>query len=272
MPRPATYYLWYPDGVDMSPIQVGTELEKEATLVRLNSGGLAAGLQELRTKSRSAPGRYLEIHCHGEAGTLHLGGVRTVNHTNVEWFGQQLRGVLESGGLIEILACSVAMQKSTSGAGILNTPPVNIVGFEYQYHGKLQSLMRTSTWDPDWVDDPTVHFYKVSNGAQPIARRPAIPYVNNAHFVPDPERDGLSFCRRLAVSSGMKVRAALLVQHEEGYEGGLFPVVSLVGHWEGPVFDFYPDNSVQFYGMAPLRPASLGPIRTDLILPSASPA
>jgi len=259
-----SYYLWDP----RKGISVGPTLEAEPGMVKVPPNNLAGALDQLAMRARqSGLSRNLEIHCHGSPAVLHLGTDNGVTRKNVQWFGTQLRNAILSGGLIELLACRVAQQIGTKDSGsLIDTEPHNIKGYMSEYHGKLQQLYRGRRWQRS-EEDGLIHSGATSSSWDPG------PFDKRAMWAAIPEQDGLEFCLSLANASGAVVRAALSSQsedaHDEGFgtESDLRPPVSPIGDWEGPVFDFYPGHSVKFYGMAPYRNSSFGPIRVDLDSP-----
>jgi len=259
-----SYYLWDP----RNSISVGATLAAEPGMVKVAPNYLNGALDTLRLRAiQYGKAKGLEIHCHGKPAVLNLGSENGVTRRNVEWFGTQLRCAILQGGLIELLACRVASQVATKdSASFFDTEPDNIKGYMPEYHGKIQQLYRGKRWKRN-PEDGLIH-----SGAT-YTSWDADKFDPRVKWTPISDQDGLEFCLSLANASGAVVRAALTAQAEEavdrgyGTESDLRPPVSPIGDWEGPVFDFYPGHSVKFYGMAPFRNSSFGPIRVDLDSP-----
>jgi len=257
------YYLWDP----RNDINVGRALEAEPGMVKVAPNDLTGALDALRLRAiQYGKAKGLEIHCHGKPAVLKLGSENGITRRNVEWFGTQLRSAILQGGLVELLACRVAAQGATDDSNSLTeVDPDNIKGYVPEYHGRIQELYRGKRWKTNY--DHLIH-----SGATNTSWD-AGEFDRRTKWIPIPDQDGLEFCLSLANSSGAVVRAALTPQAEEavdygyGTESDLRPPVSPIGDWEGPVFDFYPGHSVKFYGMAPFRNSSFGPIRVDLDSP-----
>ncbi|MGA1997710.1 MAG: hypothetical protein ABSH45_18230 [Bryobacteraceae bacterium] len=252
-----TYYLWDPrDGID-----VGAILQQEAGMVRIEPGRLPDALTKLQGMvAKMGKARSVEIHCHGSPGRLNLGTHNGVNLRNAAWFGMFLNEATLPHALVEILACQVAAQEPLRGGprSFLRTEPQNIVGYESEYHGRLQEIYMGKKWETD-----PAGVVLSGSGWKPTAIRPLVP---NWKYIPDPQSDGLEFCRTLARAARATIRAAYSPQEEEAQslDSDLTPMVSPIGNWEGPVFDFFPDRSVRCLGMSPYRSTSFGPIRVDI--------
>lgn len=251
-----SYYLWDPRNC----ITVGSVLEAEPGMVKVELGQLHKALATLQEKAAAmGRSRCVEIHCHGLPARLLLGTDLGVSRANVDSFGRQLQDVIMAGGLIEILACMVAAQTRRWGQ-ILRTEPRNIAGYVAEYHGKIQELYMGRRWQT------TQGLVMTGASFSPNAIKPFKP---DEQFVPQPDENGLEFCRSLARTTRATVRAAITVQGEEAalISNDWTPAVSPIGSWEGPVFDFSPDGSVRCLGMAPFRATSFGPIRMDTSFP-----
>lgn len=253
-----TYYLWDPAGTS---INIGKQVSggfESAFLVKVYPGGLAGALAELRALGAKAGKKgHLEVHCHGGPGALHLGWPDAVTTRNVDAFGTALAAVLKPGGLIELLACSVASQDGRpSASAVLTAPPARIAGYREEYHGVIRRLRKTRD-----VDDGARRV-----GLEPVWR-PKAAYADNpgSYFTPNPRRDGLAFCLTLARLTQCRVRAAVTVQEEENNDG---PLDSPIGDWENDVFDFLPSGKVQYVGFN----VSRGPVMRSYELGVTRPA
>ena len=204
---------------------------------------------------------------------LRLGSNRAVQHENVGWFGTQLRSVVRPGGLIEVLTCNIAAQANMHLLPFI--APATIYGYEPNYHDVLirefQKLnvpngIPANKFDQhlfrEWTRVQRIPSLSQSRDAagKNSAFQQSFPernypddWSNAQHAVP-PESDGLAFCRNLARSSGAVVRGGIILQVEEGR--GISSSISPIGNWEGPVFDFLPDNSVRYHGLSRIRPES----------------
>ncbi|MBX3281580.1 MAG: hypothetical protein KF756_03795 [Acidobacteria bacterium] len=268
------YYLLDPyNGINIGQkIIHGPESQFLVTLGHPN--GLNQGLSDLAAlTAKFGKKRRLEIHCHGLAGAIDLGGDRSVSNHNVRGFGIALKAALLPGGLIEVLACLVASQE---GEGSLLTAPISrIEGYREDYHGAIR-LIRTRDYDREARFMPSAEVGadgKVQYGASKWGMgRTRLPHYGGRFtprekpLVDDPlgffrpafEHDGLRFCLELASSSGCTVRAAVRSQIEEGTLTGYERLHSPIGNWEFEVFDFQPDGHIQFLGSSPFR----GPINS----------
>ncbi len=269
------YYLWDPhNGIHIGPsISDGRESKFLVRVDRPN--GLEAALTKLAMLAMTnGKKQRLEIHCHGHAGALSLGGERSLSNHNVQKFGGALRQAIEPGGLIELLACLVASQEGDGD--MISAPKYRISGYREDYHGALR-LRRTREYDKSLrlVSRGTVGPNGVVKMGKPelaMARNPLPNYGGrftqrekpigddpNAFFNPAFEKDGLRFCLQLAVHSGCTVRAATCIQTEEGSQWEHTRLANTpIGNWEFEVFDFNPDGRIQFLGSSPYR----GPINS----------
>ncbi|MGD9561890.1 MAG: hypothetical protein AB7F88_06695 [Pyrinomonadaceae bacterium] len=269
------YYLWDPyNGIDIGSVAYHDSERKFLVEVE-RPNGLQPALDQLGilATGNGKKGR-LEVHCHGDPGILNLGGQQAISNVNVRTFGAAVRHAVIPGGLIELLACSVASQRGEGNW--LTAPKHRIMGYRADYHGALR-LRRTREYDkamkfmrvgkigadgktefsePKWT---MARAKGPHYGGRFTLRESPIQEDPNAYFRPDPWRDGLQFCLSLASESGCTVRAAVAPQYEEG---GLSENSRLagtpIGNWEYEVFDFNPDGRIQFLGSSPYR----GPINS----------
>ncbi len=245
-PESATVYLHYPDGVHNSPIHIGRAFDKDA-LFTVQTGKLQKALDQAAAFAASKGKRpHLEIHCHGYPGALSLGDPLNVNRKNVQTFGASLTRFLRHGGLIEILACSVASQKPANPRmSVLRTEPHMIEGYRPDYHDviRIRKTQRKKTWQNVYGQDMP----RYGRGNMVPVRR-IIDDEPGQRFSPDPEQDGMMFCLELAAATQCVVRAAVTEQGEEDESGE-----SPIGNWENEIFDFHPDGKIVFVGNSPYR-------------------
>jgi hypothetical protein len=269
------YYLWDPDrSIDIGhAISRGSESRFLVTVKRPD--GLQSALIDLGVMAMAhGKKRRLEVHCHGNAGSISLGGNAAVSNHNVRAFGSALRQALLPGGLIELLACLVASQEGNGS--MLAAPKQRISGYRDDYHGAIRlvrtrdydrspAMMRSGTVGPDGVTTlgPAKLTMKRNEfphyGGRFTQKESPIQDDPSAFFTPAFETDGLRFCLELANSSGCTVRAACRIQTEEGGRTGFERLARTpIGNWEYEVFDFHPDGHIQFLGSSPYR----GPINS----------
>lgn len=248
------YVLLFSDGT----INVGAN-DSEGKYFVWGKKGWQAAVGELSdlVKSRPHEGKItnLEIQSHGLPGKIVVGEGQYITYENVAEFGAMLKPIMARGGLIEIMACTVA----GLGRGAFRTdakwntyPPgvieeyfgglaKDLVALEKQGDGS-HKVVRLSGKDLDRVLDVIRHQRVQAMG---------------------PEDNGLEFCLTLARTSGCTVRASRLTQAEEfgdhaDYSDPVNPTYTPThiimrdydrfGDWEGPVWDFMPNGSVKYLG------------------------
>lgn len=245
-----TYYLFYPDG---GSITIGHAMEQgfeSSFVVTVKRNGLEQALKELaELAGRLGKKRHLEIHCHGNPGRLMLGSDYAVTNDNVKAFGMALSKAIFPGGLIELLACSVASQGRMDK--LLAAPVAQIEGYREDYHGVIR-LRKTRDYYGGKPNDP--HMYRPLYGGAFTDQKEPTKDDRNVFFTVDWKKDGLRFCLDLASSSGCIVRAAYTPQAEDSIPvAGASTFDSPIGDWECEVFDFYPDGKIKFVGSSPYR-------------------
>jgi hypothetical protein len=281
------YRLWCPFYSTMDRISLGHELERHPYTIRVENGKLEAALDHLANLVKwEGVADCIEFHCHGAAAQLFVAAEpQVVDHRSVQRFGEQLRPFIRPGGMLELLACQVALQDYS---GSIASLPENIEGYNAVYHGSLQRALIGKRWSSKPKSQPTpeerinrkVKISKPTELSDAEKAKIASTKIFNADedfgtkfefhgrgtinpknkLTVAREEDGLLFCLTLARSSGAIVRAGIRIQFEEAKNG-----VSLIGNWEGPVFDFFPGGNVTYLGMAPFRPESWKPGTTETL-------
>jgi hypothetical protein len=212
--------------------------------------GLAALETKLLMKNEQCT--WLEVHCHGDPGILHLHP--EVNPDNVMTFITTLQRIMRPGGRIEFLACLVGAFDARELADQLNAAGKSKDDVE---------LLRA--WSKDYVELGR-EFYRWVGSANPDeivgglpGRLPAnLDHARVARLAISSSQwklgrywNGPKFCSRVAQSTLCTVRAAMRKQAEE-YE--LAGKGSPFGRWDGLVFDFLPTGAVEYVGYNVPRP------------------
>ena len=211
---------------------------------------------------------WLEIHSHGTAGKIHLGS-DGITASNVVAFGTALRSYLQPGGVIEVMACSVASGK------VKMTPRRKM-----QMDVKMLAMGVTP-------GRPQRTKNSIERSAARAKYMKTLYETIYADSMLRQQHVGMMLCSQLASTSGCTVRAACWLQCEEDTVGfelkskkeqsrskkryGIVPysagpVVSRpvdqgtanfewkdnlfteIGHWEGPVYDFLPGGGLHYLG------------------------
>jgi hypothetical protein len=243
---------------DTGGINVGANDEGRPYLVEGKNGWRSAVAELTRRVQQRNQGKIvnLEIQSHGLPGTIVAAGGNITNE-NVTAFGAALRAVMQSGGLIEIMACLVASftRFTFSGGTIKYGPEV------------LDPYLNAFESDPvHWSDkDPNTRKMSVIRITDPD-RLKSLKTANDERRTAlwSYQDNGLEFCLQLARTSGAIVRASRLVQMEEygpntEYNSLGVAVSSTTEHpimgdydrfgdWDGPVWDFMPNGTVKYLG------------------------
>lgn len=257
------YVLLFTDG----SITVGAYDETSKNLVRSGKDWRSAVSDLTARVRRRHQGKIvnLEIQSHGKPGEIVAQGGNITND-NVAQFGGMLRAVMIAGGLIEVMACNVAgFGIRTFREGSLRYSPEVLAA----YFGGM--------------DKDPVRMEKQPDGSQVVKRlgwkEAAFAKGRTAEWRTLPmsySQNGLEFCLTLARTSGAIVRASSLVQVEEfgdtADSDGINTTYKIdhvimrnydrFGDWDGPVWDFMPNGTVNYLGCSIPRHRIRFPVHT----------
>lgn len=230
----------------------------------------------------------VEIHCHGQPAEIRL--VPKVTMDNVEQFGALLARLVKPGSLIEVLACKVSSfpveRILAQLQGYEDRPdrdderygPPSVTLDRWWADKDIVAGRSTKWFGPRLrqaieVFRPfmTSGLYRFRENRQTMRwdRPPTHPKLAwEAMFAVGDEVEGVlfdkglngpRFCKLLAKASGCSVRAAWISQAQERDQiddQWVGPFESLVGDWEGYVFDYDPSGSLKEVHFALERPVS----------------
>lgn len=229
-------------------------------------------------------GSHLEINSHGERGQILL--LPPVKMENVSTFATLVRRLIVPGGFIEILACLAgsmpfgsllaALEKAALAENgqsqSTDSFAVSGTGFTLaelklarsELAAISRKIGRMSQSSPDQLAaEMAIIRRETKRNMQAIVELMQLAIRSGLTFIPDPafptkqtddDRNGPLFCSTLARLTQCKVRAAILVQTEEGEGFGFESFGYRFGNWEGDVFDFTPDGQVRHVGLNLPRP------------------
>lgn len=256
------YVLLFSDG----SINVGINDEKSKYLVWGKKGWRSAVTELTAMVRRRHEGRIvnLEIQSHGKPGAI-VAPPHNITNDNVAQFGGMLRAVMAPGGLIEVMACSVASVSDRTFRSTVETQK----NFHLRYSPDvLDAYFGGLDKDPVFLrkDDVTLHSSVTRFEGERLARvRKTI--ADWSKLPMSYSDNGLEFCLTLARTSGAIVRASSLTQAEEYgdiWDGNQINPTYTTDHfimrdydrfgdWEGPVWDFMPNGTVKYLGCSIAR-------------------
>ena len=179
-------------------------------------------------------GDVLEINSHGNPATLVF--YPQVSFHNMQVFADLVRPLIKPGGMVEVLACHVAqfhpdalssrIKKKDSLATTWNER-----AFKFELVRQLNAGTNTAL-----------------SGKTGFTTQEVVALHQQAVDTGEERIDGVApngplFCVRLARATQCIIRAATIIQLEEG--GAKNPI----GNWEGHILDFLPTGTIQYAGL-----------------------